>query len=228
MLTLQETKDFLRLDGDDEDALVSSLIITAKELIEETLRYKLTEFEEIPETVHQAMLIVVGTLYEERQVAKDNKSGVDIKETLDLVRRMLFAYRKGAFLMNIGKLNRRVEILQFFKDRDEYGGEIGEWKTVAKVWAAISPVSGTEQMFAQQVTAEAVVKITIRYLPWLDVMHRIMYGGKLYEIVGTMDADTAHTQTILNCKEMVSNELQRKAAESENDDRGRKCDCKRP
>ena len=115
--------------------------------------------------------------------------------------------------MNIGKLNRRVEILQFFKDRDEYGGEIGEWKTVAKVWAAISPVSGTEQMFAQQVTAEAVVKITIRYLPWLDVMHRIMYGGKLYEIVGTMDADTAHTQTILNCKEMVSNELQRKAAD---------------
>ena len=95
-MTLQETKEFLRLDGDDEDAFVSSLIVTAKELVEDTLRYKLTEFEEIPETVHQAMLIVVGTLYEERQVAKD-KSGVDIKETLDLVRRMLFAYRKGAF-----------------------------------------------------------------------------------------------------------------------------------
>ncbi len=96
MLTLQETKEFLRLDGDDEDALVSSLIVTAKEIVEDTLRYRLTEFEEIPETVHQAMLIVVGTLYENRQVAKD-KSGVDIKETLDLVRRMLFAYRKGAF-----------------------------------------------------------------------------------------------------------------------------------
>ena len=95
-MTLQETKDFLRLDGDDEDALVSSLIITAKELIEEVLRRKLTEFKEIPETVHQAMLIVIGTLYEERQVARD-KSGVDIKETLDLVRRMLFAYRREAF-----------------------------------------------------------------------------------------------------------------------------------
>ncbi len=96
MLTLQETKDFLRLDGDDEDALVSSLIVTAKELTEGVLRRKLTEFKEIPETVHQAMLIVVATLYEERQVAKD-KSGVDIKETLDLVRRMLFAYRREAF-----------------------------------------------------------------------------------------------------------------------------------
>lgn len=96
MLTLQETKAFLRLDGDDEDALVSSLIVTAKELTEDVLRRKLTEFKEIPEPVHQAMLIVVATLYEERQVAKD-KSGVDIKETLDLVRRMLFAYRREAF-----------------------------------------------------------------------------------------------------------------------------------
>ena len=96
MLTLQETKDFLRLDGDDEDALVSSLIVTAKELTEGVLRRKLTEFKEIPETIHQAMLIVVATLYEERQVAKD-KSGVDIKETLDLVRRMLFAYRREEF-----------------------------------------------------------------------------------------------------------------------------------
>ena len=62
--------------------------------------------------------------------------------------------------MDIGRLNRRVEILQFFKDRDAYGGETGEWKTVAKVWAAITPISGTEQMFAQQVTAEKVVLIT--------------------------------------------------------------------
>lgn len=96
MLTLQETKDFLRLDGDDEDALVSSLIVTAKELTEYVLRRPLSDFREVPDTVHQAMLILVGTLYEERQVAKD-KSGVDIKETLDLVRRMLFAYRKARF-----------------------------------------------------------------------------------------------------------------------------------
>ena len=60
MLTLQETKDFLRLDGDDEDALISSLIITAKGLTEEVLRRQLSEFEEIPEPVHQAMLMKNG------------------------------------------------------------------------------------------------------------------------------------------------------------------------
>lgn len=130
--------------------------------------------------------------------------------------------------MDIGKLNRRVEILQFFKDRDEFGGEVGEWKSVAKVWAAISPVSGTEQMFAQQVTAEAVVKITIRYLPWLNVMHRIKYGEKLYEIIGGLDNETAHKATIINCKEMVSDGLQRKATQGKDDGGGCKRACKRP
>ncbi len=96
MLTLQETKDFLRVDGDDEDTLISSLIITAKVLTEDVLRRPLTEFEELPEPIRQAMLIIVGTLYEERQVSKD-KTGVDIKETLDLVRQMLFGYRREKF-----------------------------------------------------------------------------------------------------------------------------------
>ncbi|MCM1296240.1 MAG: phage head closure protein [Muribaculaceae bacterium] len=130
--------------------------------------------------------------------------------------------------MDIGRLNRRVEILQFFKDRDEYGGETGEWRTVAKVWAAIVPVSGTEQMFAQQVTAEKVVRITMRFCHWLTVLHRIRYGDNLYEIIGVLDNETAHTATILNAKELVSDGIQRKAKESEDEYRGRRQDSERP
>lgn len=96
MLNLAETKEFLRLDGGDEDTLVSSLIVTAKDLTEDIMRRKLDEFEEAPEPVRQAMLILVATLYEERQISKD-KSGLDITETLDLIRKMLFAYRKERF-----------------------------------------------------------------------------------------------------------------------------------
>ena len=89
-------KEFLRIDGDEEDNLISTLILTAQTLTEDVIRQKLSEFEEVPEPIHQAMLILVGTLYEERQISKE-KSGVDIKETLDLVRRMLFAYRRTMF-----------------------------------------------------------------------------------------------------------------------------------
>ena len=38
MLTLQETKVFLRVDGDEDDTLISSLIITAQVLTEDILR----------------------------------------------------------------------------------------------------------------------------------------------------------------------------------------------
>lgn len=96
MITLQEAKEFLRVDGDDEENLIASLIVAARELTEDVLRRPLVEIEPLPETVRQAMLIVVATLYEERQISKD-KTGIDISETLDLVRRMLFAYRKERF-----------------------------------------------------------------------------------------------------------------------------------
>ena len=96
MLTLQEANEFLRVDGDDEDALISSLLVTANELSADVMRRQLSDFEEMPEPVRQAMLILVATLYEERQVSK-GKTGVSVADTLDLVRRMLFAYRRGAF-----------------------------------------------------------------------------------------------------------------------------------
>ena len=116
--------------------------------------------------------------------------------------------------MDIGKLNRRVEVLRFVTTRDEYGGEVGEWVVAEKLWASIAPVSGTEYYQSQTVNAETVVKITLRYNPRIDTMHRIRYQGKLFEIIGMVDQETAHRATILNCKEMVNNGLQRKTEES--------------
>lgn len=95
MLTLSETKLYLRIDGDDEDTLVSSLIEMAKELVEDILRKKLTEFEEVPETVRHAVLLTVATLYEQRQVTSGS-DGINMQELLSILRRMLFAYRDNS------------------------------------------------------------------------------------------------------------------------------------
>ena len=97
MLTLKEAKDFLRVDDDSEDALIASLITTAKVLTEDILREELDLESDLPEPITQAMLIIVATLFEERQVSKDKKDGLSIEETLDTVRRMLFSYRKECF-----------------------------------------------------------------------------------------------------------------------------------
>lgn len=97
MLKLEEVKNFLKVDSDEDDALILSLITTGKVLVEDIIRKPLTEFENIPEPINQAVLIIVGTLYEERQVSKSDKEGLSLKDTLDLVRRMLFAYRQEKF-----------------------------------------------------------------------------------------------------------------------------------
>lgn len=97
MLKLEEVKNFLRVDSDEDDALILSLITTGKVLVEDIIRKPLTEFENIPEPINHAVLIIVGTLYEERQVSKSDKEGLSLKDTLDLVRRMLFAYRQEKF-----------------------------------------------------------------------------------------------------------------------------------
>ena len=97
MLTLSETKNFLRVDDEEDDALITSLIITSKVLIEDIIRDTIDTYDNVPEPIKQAALIIIGTLYEERQVSKSDKEGFTLKDTLDIVRRMLFAYRKDKF-----------------------------------------------------------------------------------------------------------------------------------
>lgn len=118
--------------------------------------------------------------------------------------------------MTIGELKRQVEILQFYENRDSYGGSVGEWRTVGKVWAKIEPVSGTEYFRSGQINAETTTRITVRFYAGLTVMHRIRYGDKIYEIIGIADTQTAHRWTVINCKELVNEELQRTATESQN------------
>lgn len=97
LLTLQEVKHFLRVDNDEDDALLSSLIKTAQVLTEDIIRCKLENYHVVPEPIKQAMLILIATLYEDRQVKSDPKSGLLLGVTLDTVRKMLFSYRKDSF-----------------------------------------------------------------------------------------------------------------------------------
>ena len=97
LLTLQEVKNFLRIDCDEDDALLSSLIITSRILVEDIIRSPIIEIETLPEPIKQAMLILIATLYEERQVSNNQKEGLSIIDTLDLVRKLLFAYRMEKF-----------------------------------------------------------------------------------------------------------------------------------
>ena len=102
--------------------------------------------------------------------------------------------------MNIGELNRRIEVLEFQEDRDDFGGVVGEWVIIGRVWANIIPKNNGETLTNQQVKSNQTVKITVRFYAGLSTKHRIKYLDKLYEIVGIIDKETFHRWTEINAK----------------------------
>ena len=88
MVTLQEVKQYLRVDFEDDDPLLLSLISTAKQLVMNVGRMDEERFSENEDVVRTAMLYTVSYLYENRNTADFSKL------TLTL-RAMLFAQREG-------------------------------------------------------------------------------------------------------------------------------------
>ena len=48
ILTLEETKKYLRVDFDDDDELIESFIMTGEKLMADVLRVELETFEQMP------------------------------------------------------------------------------------------------------------------------------------------------------------------------------------
>lgn len=65
-ISLTEAKHFLRVEFPDDDTYIESLIVTAREMCESYLRHSINT-EECPERVRQAMLLIVGHFYENRE-----------------------------------------------------------------------------------------------------------------------------------------------------------------
>lgn len=87
MVTLQEVKQYLRIDFEDDDTLLLSLISTAKQLVMDVGRMDEELFSENEDVVRTATLYTVSYLYENRNTADFSKL------TLTL-RAMLFAQRE--------------------------------------------------------------------------------------------------------------------------------------
>ena len=83
-----EVKQYLRIDFEDDDTLLLSLISTAKQLVMDVGRMDEERFSENEDVVRTAMLYTVSYLYENRNTADFSKL------TLTL-RAMLFAQREG-------------------------------------------------------------------------------------------------------------------------------------
>ena len=90
IVTLAEAKEYLRVDTDDEDALITTLLAAAQKLCEDVTRLETAEFETAGEVAKIAVLFALGTLYQNRE---DN----DPSELSKSLRSLLFGVRRQTF-----------------------------------------------------------------------------------------------------------------------------------
>ena len=86
-LTLEEIKQFLRLDTDAEDGFLQILLLLAAEMCVNYTRQELPD--QLPESYRQAMLVIIGYFFENRNGTKD---GLPV-----IVRTLLDPYRLPKF-----------------------------------------------------------------------------------------------------------------------------------
>ena len=90
VLTLEETKQYLRVDSSDEDSFISGSIETGESLCADVARMDAAELECHLPMVRIAVLYAAAYLYEHREQA-------DHGELVGTLRSLLFGIRKEVF-----------------------------------------------------------------------------------------------------------------------------------
>lgn len=90
-VTLEEVKEYLRIDSADEDVLLTGLLLNAEALCKDIARAETTEdFWDMGSTARLAVMYGVAYLYEHREDA-------DYHELQMMLRSLLFGIRKEGF-----------------------------------------------------------------------------------------------------------------------------------
>lgn len=102
--------------------------------------------------------------------------------------------------MDIGRLNRRVQIKAPGSTQDEVGQPIDGWTTLATVWADIRFKSGLQSVAGDAQTSTARASIRIRYRSDVTAAMRVVDGSTVYAIQAVLPDIGAKDYTDLVCE----------------------------
>lgn len=105
--------------------------------------------------------------------------------------------------MRAGRLRHRVTIQQCTETQNSYGEAVKEWTDYATVWASVEPAKGREFWESQQVNAEITGTVVMRYLAGVKSKMRVLYDGRVFEILAVINPDERNRELQLAVKEMV-------------------------
>jgi len=103
--------------------------------------------------------------------------------------------------MRIGPLNKRIILQSMTKTADGMGGFSVTWKNEITIWAAIWPVSATEQVQAMQTVMTITHRIRIRYVDDIKASWRIKFGEKFFNIISIINPNISNKYLDILAKE---------------------------
>jgi len=104
-------------------------------------------------------------------------------------------------MIKAGCLKHRVTLQNPTKTRSASGSASLGWGTVATVWACVRGMSGRDVIMAAQAQALVTHKVTIRYRNDVNSQTRLLYDGRVFEVVVALER-SCQTGLELLCREV--------------------------
>ena len=108
--------------------------------------------------------------------------------------------------MQAGKLRHRITLQKPVKTQSaSTGAVINTWEDVAVLWADVVDLSAREFIAAQAAQSEITTRITVRHRDDVTSKHRILFGGRVYNIHGALADDKSGREYLtLPCSQGVN------------------------
>jgi SPP1 family predicted phage head-tail adaptor len=102
---------------------------------------------------------------------------------------------------NAGRLNKRVTLQKPGSTNNDAGETVTTWSGQGSVWAEILPQGAAEFERVRAVHSSMTHQVTLRYRADLDNTWRILYGTRVFEILGIVNAEEKNAILALACEE---------------------------
>ncbi len=103
--------------------------------------------------------------------------------------------------MRIGDLKKRIDLESPVRTSDGMGGFSIVYKNEATIWAAIWPISASEQVQAMQTVMTISHRIRVRYVADIKASWRIKFGDRYFNIVSIINPNEKGQLLDIMCKE---------------------------
>lgn len=111
--------------------------------------------------------------------------------------------------MSIGRLSKRITLLQYVDGEDSMGQSIQKLHEVATVWADIYPIRGSEFYELKKIQSKVTHRCLIRYHESygdIDSNWHLQLGKKIFDVDSVIDIDGEHKMLEIRCYERVNRE----------------------